>query len=194
MPSSFSHAMIAVAGGSIIAPRRLLRPFLIAGAICAVLPDIDAIGRPFYGREGDLQFLGGHRGFTHSLLFAPLLGLAVACATLGSARWHGYRVRLGIFIALATFSHPLLDTITSIGVHTDGVQFLYPFSTHRYTMSRHLVHGPFSELFYLFLPLLFLTRFAWHVRGIPWPRRTADTPVTIAERQTDVSSEAVSGV
>ena len=46
MPSSLSHAMVAVAAGSVIAPRRLLRPFLIIGAVCAVLPDIDAIGRP----------------------------------------------------------------------------------------------------------------------------------------------------
>jgi inner membrane protein len=182
MPSSLSHAMIAVAGGSAVAPRLLLRPFLIAGAICAVLPDLDAIGRPFVGLRGDLEFLGGHRGFTHSLFFAALLGTAAACATLVSSRWRGYRVRFGIFIALCTASHGVLDTITSVGALRDGVQFLSPFSTHRYTISRHLVHGPFSELFYLFLPLVVLTRIVWHARGIPWPRRTAREPASIVER------------
>jgi inner membrane protein len=182
MPSSLSHAMIAVAGGSAVAPRRLLRPFLIAGAICAVLPDIDAIGRPFVGLRGDLDFLGGHRGFTHSLLFAALLGTAAACATLVSSRWHGYRVRFGVFIALCTASHGMLDTITSVGAIRDGVQFLSPFSTHRYTISRHLVHGPISELFYLFLPLAALTRIVWFARGITRARRTVAEPVRIVER------------
>lgn len=186
--------MVAVAGGSLVAPRRLMRPFLIAGAMCAVMPDIDAIGRPLLGARGDLAFLGGHRGFTHSLLFAALLGTAAACATLGSPRWRGYRARLGIFIAMCTASHGVLDTITSVGALRDGVQFLSPFSTHRFTISRHLVHGPFTELFYLFLPLVLLTRIVCRVRGIPWPRRAVDEPSSIVERQTEGASDAVRGV
>ena len=175
--------MIAVAGGSLAAPRPLLQPFLVAGAICAVIPDIDAIGRPF--GLGDLEFLGGHRGFTHSFLFAGLVGLAAGCSTLASSRWRGYRLRFGVFMALATMSHGLLDTITSVGAMNDGVQFLSPFSTHQFTISRHLVHGGISELFFLFLPLLLLTRLTWHLRGIPWPGRTAKEPASIVERQTE---------
>jgi inner membrane protein len=179
MPSSLSHALVAVAGGSMIAPRPLLRTFLITGVVCAVIPDIDAIGRPFYGVAGDLQSLGGHRGFTHSLAFAALLGLFAPLATLGRARWDGYRLLFGVFIALATVSHGLLDTTTSIGAVHDGVQFLSPFSSRQFTISRHLIHGPFSELFYVFLPLLALTRLIWYRRGILWPRRRRERPQSL---------------
>ena len=179
MPSSLSHAMIAVAGGSMLAPRPLLGTFLITGVVCAVIPDIDAVGRPFYGAAGDLQFLGGHRGFTHSLTFAALLGVLAPLATLGRARWDGHRLLFGVFIALATVSHGLLDTITSIGAAVDGVQFLSPFSSRQFTMPWHLIHGPFSELFYLLLPLLAITRIALHYRGIPWPRRRGERPQSL---------------
>ncbi|HEX6324312.1 MAG TPA: metal-dependent hydrolase [Vicinamibacterales bacterium] len=178
MPSSLSHAMVAVAGGSMIAPRPLLRTFLITGAVCAVIPDIDAIGRLWTG-GGDLEWLGGHRGFTHSLTFAALLGLFLPLATLGRRPWDGYRTRFGVFIAFATVSHGLLDTITSIGAAHDGVQFLSPFSSRQFTLSRHLIHGPFSELFYLLLPLMAITRIVWHRRGMPWPRRRRERPQSL---------------
>ena len=112
MPSSLSHAMVAVTLGSLVAPRKLLRPFLIIGATCAVLPDIDAIGRPSYGVAGDLQSLGGHRGFTHSITFATMLGVVVSSVTAIDRRWTGQRVRLGIFIAVVTALHGVLDLVT----------------------------------------------------------------------------------
>jgi inner membrane protein len=178
MPSSLSHAMVAVAGGSMIAPRPLLRTFLIAGAVCAVIPDADAIGRLWSG-GGDLGWLGGHRGFTHSVTFAALLGILAPLFTLGRARWDGYRLLFGLFVALATVSHGLLDTTTSVGAVHDGVQLLSPFSSRQFTLSRHLVHGPFSELFYLLLPLLAITRAVWYYRGIPWPRRRGERPQSL---------------
>jgi inner membrane protein len=174
--------MIAVAAGSVVAPRPLIRPFLIIGAACAMLPDIDAIGRPFYGETGDLQTLGGHRGFTHSLAFAALLGLIAASVTLFDSRWRGYRLRFGIFIAFATAAHGALDALTSIGARTSPVQFFSPFSVQGYTASRHPIRGPFSELFLCLIPLVLLTRFIWHWRKIPWPRRPEEKPVALGLR------------
>ena len=177
MPSSLGHALAAAAGGCALAPRHLLKPFLVAGAVCAVIPDIDAVGRLWGG--GDMEFIGGHRGFTHSIAFAALLGMLLPAATLGRAAWTGHRIRFGIFIAGATISHGLLDTVTSIGAAVDGVQFLYPWSTHRFTLARHLIHGPFSELFYLVLPLTLVTRVLFHLRKLPWPRRRNDGPQSV---------------
>ena len=107
--------MVAVTAGSVLAPRPLLRPFLIIGAGCAVLPDIDAIGRLFYGASGDVQALGSHRAFTHSLTFATLLGVVVSLMALIDPRWRGHRVRVGLFVAIATGLHGVLDVFTSIG-------------------------------------------------------------------------------
>jgi membrane-bound metal-dependent hydrolase YbcI (DUF457 family) len=162
--------MVAVTAGSILAPPRLLKPFLIIGTACAVVPDVDAIGRLFYGAGGDVAALGGHRGFTHSVTFAALLGLVISFVALIDQRFEGHRLRLGIFVAIATGFHGVLDVFTSIGATTSPVQFLNPFSTRGYGISAHPINGPFSEFFLCFLPLLGVTRGVWHVRGIPWPR------------------------
>lgn len=174
--------MVAVAAGSVLAPRPLLHPFLIIGAVCAALPDIDAIGRPFYGEPGDLQSLGGHRGFTHSLAFAAALGVTLALATLQDSRWRGYRARFAIFIAFATAAHGALDALTSIGAKTSSVQFFSPFSVQGYTASWHPIQGPFSELFLCLIPLVLFTRSVWYKRRIPWPRRTQERPVVLELR------------
>ena len=184
MPSSLAHAMVAVAVGSAAAPRSLLRPFLIIGAMCAVLPDIDAIGRPFNAVSGDLEFLGGHRAFTHSIAFAVLLGGLVSAVTLVSARWRRHRMRLAIFIAVVTACHGALDVYTSIGARTTPVQFFSPFSSRGYTASWHPINGPFSELFLILIPLIAVTRIAWYLRAIPWPRARREPPVVLDLSQT----------
>jgi inner membrane protein len=193
VPSSLSHAMVAVTLGSIVAPRRLLRPFLVIGAASAVLPDIDAIGRPFYGAAGDIEALGGHRGFTHSLVFASVMGLVAFAAVLVNARWRGYRVRFGLFVAAVTCLHGVLDLSSSIGAATSPVQFWSPFSTRVYVLSEHPINGPFSELFLCLLPLIAVTRVAWHVRGIPRPRWSSQTAMTLGLQSvsapTDISLE-----
>jgi hypothetical protein len=70
MPTILTHMAVplavAIGAGSRIISRRLL----VAGAIGAMLPDLDVIGFRF-GIEYASDF--GHRGFTHSLMFAAFL-------------------------------------------------------------------------------------------------------------------------
>lgn len=175
MPSSLSHAMVAIAVGTAIAPRPLLRPFLVTGALCAVIPDLDAIGRLAGG--GDVAWLGGHRGFTHSLTFAALAGGVAAIAATLNPRWRGHRLRFGLFVGVVVAAHGGLDAFTSIGAATSPVQFFSPFSTQGYVSPWLPIHGPFSELFYSLLPLAGLARVACYFRTIPWPgaRQEAQT-------------------
>jgi inner membrane protein len=168
--------MVAVAIGSAVAPRRLVRPSLIIGAACAVLPDIDAIGRPFHHAAGDLSFLGGHRGFTHSLTFAAILGLSVSAVTLADSRWAGHRLRLAAFVAAATALHGVLDMFARIGASTSPVQLLSPWSTRGFAVSWHPISGPFDELVWCVLPLTAMTLLTWRLRGIPWPRLPSRQP------------------
>ena len=90
-----------------------------------MLPDVDVIGLRYGVRYGDLL---GHRGLTHSLLFACLVALvAVAPFWAGTSIWE--RFRIGLCIAIATASHGILDAFANGGL---GVAFFAPFDTTRH--------------------------------------------------------------
>lgn len=90
-----------------------------------MLPDADVIGLRVGVPYGDML---GHRGLTHSLIFACLVGLAAAALF-----WVGVRPRerflIALSIAVATASHGILDAFTDGG---RGVAFFSPFDTTRY--------------------------------------------------------------
>lgn len=125
MPSAFSHAVVAAAlGTAFVGPRWPVRVWAL-GAACAVLPDVDvfggAIGIPFWSPFG-------HRGLTHSLMFAAALAAVVA---LG-CRWPRAGVsrgRLWLYLFLATTSHGVLDAMTNGG---PGIAFFAPLTDTRY--------------------------------------------------------------
>ncbi len=123
MPTVFSHPAVPLvlrAGlGRDIVPLRLL----VAGILASALPDLDVVtfrfGVPYWG---DL----GHRGVSHSLVFAALVALAGASAH--RALRSGF-ARAFLFLFVSTASHGVLDALTNGGV---GVAFLWPWSGHRY--------------------------------------------------------------
>ena len=177
MPSLFSHASVAMALGSAVAPRPLLRPFLVAGAACALLPDLDIIG------PGGIAFLGGHRGFTHSFTFAALVGLASVAIVFRRPPWRGARVRLLLFIAVATATHGSLDAITSV---PRGVQLLSPFSLHQYRFP--LLRSGVEELIRLFIPSVLFLGLVLYLRGCRLPRLTRDVVLSIREESVSLAS------
>jgi inner membrane protein len=73
--SAFSHAVAALSIGTCFYGPQTTKRVSIAGAVCSVIPDLDVIGFRFGVHYGDFW---GHRGFTHSLVFAALLSGAVA--------------------------------------------------------------------------------------------------------------------
>jgi inner membrane protein len=91
--------------------------------LCSILPDFDVIGFQFGVRYGDLW---GHRGMTHSLLFAVVAaaGFAVAIADSANERW-----KLAGLLFLITASHGVLDALTNGGL---GIAFFSPFDQRRY--------------------------------------------------------------
>lgn len=125
MPTPFSHAMVASSLAAWYRPALPARVWL-AGIACSALPDLDVIGFGYGVRYGD--FLG-HRGFTHSLVFAA--GLALLGSALLPRAGLPARSRLSIFfyLFLATASHGVLDAMTNGGL---GVAFFAPFDNTRY--------------------------------------------------------------
>jgi inner membrane protein len=89
-----------------------------------MLPDLDVLGLLWNIQYGD-PF--GHRGFTHSLCFALVVGLVAAGLT-----YRRFQVKfwdLWGFFFVVTASHGILDAFTNGGY---GIAFFWPFDTSRY--------------------------------------------------------------
>ena len=111
--------MAIVAGAGRAVPGKLA----LAGAVCAMLPDVDVIGFRLGIRYEDLL---GHRGLTHSVAFAA----AMATVLVGVGGFSAFgRRRVWACLVLCGVSHGLLDAATNGGL---GIAFWSPFSNVRY--------------------------------------------------------------
>ena len=126
MPTIFSHAVFAAATGKSFFNQPVSRWFWFLTAVCAIIPDADVVGFSF-GIPYGAMF--GHRGFTHSILFALLFGAFAAFIAARVLQIRVAPVKLFAFFALATLSHPLLDMLTDGG---SGVALFAPFSAERF--------------------------------------------------------------
>lgn len=163
MPTIFTHPAVPLALGLGLGNRLIPQRLLVAGMVASILPDLDVIAFKLHiAYASDL----GHRGISHSLMFALLLALA------GSAfakQFDGAKGKVFSFLFLATASHGVLDALTTGGL---GVAFFWPFSSARYFLPEqvikvspigtdHLLTERFlivlqSELLWVWLPALLL--------------------------------------
>jgi|SRR5689334_1994839 inner membrane protein len=172
MPSIFTHAAVALGIGACFYPHSS-KQALTAGAVCSAIPDLDVIGFSFGVHYGDVF---GHRGFTHSLVFAALLATA-AMALVSANSPKRSLLLLWAYLFLATVSHGFLDAMTDGGL---GVAFFAPFSNARYFLPWTPVQvapiGLFrfftmrglsvflSELLWIWIPTALLAASAWVLR------------------------------
>jgi inner membrane protein len=113
---------------------------LCAGVLAAILPDFDvaafALGIPY--ADGF-----GHRGASHSVLFAALLALLGA---VSHRPLRGRPVQAATWIFVCAVSHPLLDAMTSGGL---GVALLWPWNDQRFFAPwRPILVSPFANGFF----------------------------------------------
>jgi len=113
MPTIFSHPSVPLALRRVVGP--LPRGVVIAGLLGSIAPDFDVVGFAFHVPYGSLF---GHRGFTHSIVFALLFAALFSRTRAAFA-----------YVFVAVMSHPLLDAMTNGGL---GVAFFSPFSNRRY--------------------------------------------------------------
>jgi inner membrane protein len=124
MASPFTHAVVAATLAASYRFRPPAGTFWAVGILCAILPDLDAVGFWLGVPYGSFW---GHRGITHSIAFAAVVSAVLARSVPG---WTGTgRVRLWTYCFLATLSHGVLDALTDGGL---GVAFLSPFDQGRY--------------------------------------------------------------
>jgi inner membrane protein len=120
VPTIFTHPVVASLKTWF---PRVPRRAAFAGALLAVLPDADVIG---FSLGVPYASTFGHRGFTHSIVFALATSLL---ATLALRPSPPTRRAVFAFLFLCAISHPLLDALTNGGL---GIAFFSPFSNHRY--------------------------------------------------------------
>lgn len=125
MASAFSHAFVAVTLGKIVSHQTMTWPVVLTGAVCSIVPDLDVIGFAFGIHYGALW---GHRGMTHSLVFAGLLSAALAAGVYRD-RTRAAQLWLFVYLFLCTASHGVLDAMTDGGL---GIAFFSPFDPTRY--------------------------------------------------------------
>lgn len=126
MASAFAHGVLAFSLARSVYPQ-CDRRFWGAAVACSILPDIDVVGFAYGVPYGAML---GHRGLTHSLMFALVAGLAAAHLVVSSSvrfsrEWWGTVA----FFFVITASHGVLDAMTDGGL---GVAFFSPFDLTRY--------------------------------------------------------------
>jgi inner membrane protein len=123
MPTILTHPVVALA---LSAWRRapLGAPLVAAGVMLTVLPDADTIPRHLGIALGGAW---GHRGASHSLVFAALV--AATAAVLGKRAWPSVPMRTAFaFLFACAASHGVLDMLTDGG---PGIAWAWPFSDAR---------------------------------------------------------------
>lgn len=120
MASVFGHSVLAYTIAKVSAKKQNTYLVLLA-VLSSILPDIDVLAFNF---GVPYQSPWGHRGFTHSLLFAGIWALLIAFF-FGKHR----KKLFFVVVFLATVSHAVLDALTTGG---KGVGFLIPFNNERF--------------------------------------------------------------
>lgn len=131
MASAFGHAVVALTASRLSRFRHFAKGagwrFWAVAVFCAVMPDFDVIAFAF-----GIPYASpwGHRGFTHSLVFAALISpLAARASVRGLSLARLRALKLSLFFFIVTATHALLDALTNGGL---GVAIFWPFDCARY--------------------------------------------------------------
>jgi inner membrane protein len=183
MPTIVTHAAVGLGLAGAFTSRPMPPFYWGLAAGLSMLPDLDVLafrlGIPYGARFG-------HRGFSHSLCCAALIGLAVALATCSFFAvpwWQLWALFAGIMA-----SHGLLDAFTNGGM---GIALLAPFDAKRYffpwrplqvcmiggsPLNPWNVRAFLSELFWIWVPLGVLAAGVLLSHAPPWGRASTRSP------------------
>jgi inner membrane protein len=161
MATIFSHALVGATIVSALPLRHRQKRNYALGALTAIVPDFDYLG---FISHVPYESLWGHRGLTHSIAFAAIIGCLAGFVANRKGGWG--RSGYSILFFLTTISHGILDACTNGGL---GVAFFSPYHTERYFFKYHPIlvspMGPSffsmrglnvlaSEFFWIALPCL----------------------------------------
>lgn len=122
MATLFTHPAVALALRPWLSSLPAQRSVLLGGVLLTMLPDADVVS---FVLRIPYEHMLGHRGLSHSILFAVLAGFVFAWLLRQRA---GFAALWG-FGTVCCLSHSVLDAMTSGGL---GVAWLAPFSNERF--------------------------------------------------------------
>ena len=123
MASFFSHPAFPIALYSSKLGQKASTRLLMLSCLLTLLPDADVIAFKF-GIPYQSQW--GHRGFTHSITFAVVLGW---CCTFFSGHLKSKKTIVFWWSFLSLLSHSFFDALTNGGL---GVAIFWPLTSERY--------------------------------------------------------------
>jgi inner membrane protein len=126
MPTIVTHGFVAALLGKSFAAGQMPARFWLLSLLCSILPDVDVLGFPLGISYEDVL---GHRGLSHSLVFALVLSLIVSFLALPGVPRRWTRFLLFCYFFVVTASHGILDAMTDGGL---GIAFFAPFNNTRY--------------------------------------------------------------
>jgi inner membrane protein len=136
MPTIFSHIAVPIAVGFGLGKDSVPPRLIAAGVAASIIPDLDVLAFHFHVAYANDY---GHRGFTHSLAFAAVLGILAA---LLAPILRSKRLTAFLFTTVSAASHGLLDMLTNGGL---GVALLWPYLSERMFFPWRVIEvSPFS--------------------------------------------------
>ncbi len=126
MPTIVTHGFVAALLGRSFAAGRMPARFWFLSVLCSIVPDADVLGFRLGISYEDML---GHRGLSHSLVFALGLSSIVAFLAFPRVPHRWTRLLLFSYFFTVTASHGILDAMTDGGL---GVAFFAPFDDTRY--------------------------------------------------------------
>lgn len=146
---SLTQIVLGAAVGEAVLGRKIGNKAMVLGAIAGTIPDLDVAAGFFTDTVSALEI---HRGFTHSIVFAVVVGLLFAWmlalwdkrATLKEWWW---------FWFLTFVTHPLLDAHT-----TWGTQLFWPFEIRLAYKNIFVIDPLYTVPFLIFLILAMLQK------------------------------------
>jgi len=140
MATILTHALLPLAARIALGRDRVPSRLVATGMAAAMLPDADVA---MFALGIDYAHAFGHRGASHSLVFALACGPLATCfaRTLKTPP-----ITALFFVALSAASHPLLDMLTDGGL---GVALYWPWSDARHFAPWRVIEvSPFANRFF----------------------------------------------
>jgi inner membrane protein len=169
--ATYLHVAPALALALVCGPQRVPWRWGLLGAVLAVMPDADMLLVKLH-----LDHYGGpygHRGFSHSLGMALVVGLAGWLLAKAHPDHRHRSGTLGAYLGLCWASHPLLDALLNVGICN---AWLWPVHTERLCFAWRPVPMRGVSLFgwarlaqealWIGLPLMACTLVLWPLRRL----------------------------